>query len=353
MVEPGRVRDSRGGVGGRFFLWCSGADADLLARLPAFETTKQAGLGTLVVVPAVLALFAMTYALSTVSSQPLVYGGGGVLWAAIVFCFDRFLVSTFRKSGSVSRDVTSGVFLSRVVLAGFVGMIVAHPLVMLYFSDSIDERLDVERRSKVAALAQTHAGERTFVSERIAALAAEIAAREQARDAHQARLVDEIDGVVSGRTSGIPGRGASAQEKKLQLERAQLELTAVRARNLEAASALRAELGAMEAEHRRVEAAFHQARDYLARVGALEALAAESPHIDRMQWFLILFFVFVDTLPILFKGLTPAGPYDERLGLVEFKATRSVRIKRDQLRRQEGATAGSYDGPSRWAASDS
>jgi Domain of unknown function (DUF4407) len=339
-MQPNGGRKRRPGAGTRLFLWCAGADGDLLAALPRFETVKQAGFGTLVVVPALLALFAMTYALSTVSARPLIYGGGGLLWAVIVFSFDRFLVSTFRKSGSVARDVTSAVFLSRVLLAGFVGMIVAHPLVMLYFADSIDERLDVELRAKVAALAAVHAEERSALIGRIGALEEQTARSQQVRDRHQAQLIDEIDGVVSGRTTGIAGRGASAAEKKLQLERAQRELTQVRARNSEAIGALRSELGALEGEQRQSEEAFHQARDYLARVGALETLAAQSPHVDRLQWFLVLFFVFVDTLPILFKGLTPAGPYDEWLRLSELEAAQTVRSRRLELLRGRGASAG-------------
>jgi len=310
---------------------CAGADTELLARLPRSETTKQIGFGTLVVVPAGLALFAMTYALSTLSANPWIYGSGGVLWSAIVFCFDRFLVSSFRKSDSVADDVTSAVFLSRVVLAGFVGMIVAHPLVMLYFSVSIDERLDVERRHKIEAIATTHEADRARVEQQVRAEEAEVRRREDERDAYRARLVDEIDGVVSGRTSGIPGRGASAAEKKLQLERAEAELADARSRGLARIDALRSRLQEIASSRQRAEEAFHQSRDYLARVRALEALARESPHIDRMQWFLILFFVFVDVLPILFKGLTPAGPYDQRLRLSEFEAACSVRAKRARL----------------------
>lgn len=343
MVDRTETGKGPRGVG-RFFLWCAGADTDLLARLPKSETTKQVGFGTLVVVPAVLALFAMTYALSTLSASPFVYGSGGLLWAAIVFCFDRFLVSSFRKSGSVTEDVSSSVFLSRVVLAAFVGMIVAHPLVMLYFDDSVDERLDVERRYKVAAIVATHGEERRVMEDQVQAVAAEIRRVETERDAHRARLVDEIDGIVSGRTTGIPGRGASAEEKKLQLERAEAELVAARSRGLARIDFLRSQIEEITAEARQVEDQFHQSRDYLARVGALEALAEESPHVDRMQWFLILFFVFVDVLPILFKGLTPAGPYDDYLRFGELKSVRSVRSKWARLAGDDAATpATRYD----------
>jgi len=327
MADRNEPSAARRGATGRFFLWCAGADSDLLDRLPRSETTKQIGFGTLVLVPAVLALFAMTYALSTLSANPVVYGAGGLLWSAIVFCFDRFLVSSFRKSKSVADDISSSVFLSRVVLAGFVGMIVAHPLVMLYFSDSIDERLDADRRRKINEIAATYETLRSEVESQVEAIEIELRQRESDRDGYRLRLVDEIDGVVSGRTSGVPGRGASAEEKKLQLERAEGELASARLRSLGRIDSLRSQLKETAVSKRQAEAAFQQSRDYLARVGALEALTEESPHVDRLQWFLILFFVFVDVLPILFKGLTPAGPYDEHLRLAELESSHAVRLE--------------------------
>lgn len=333
MDEQERVVDARRGVAQRFFLWCAGADRDLLDRLPGFEATKQAGFGTLVLIPAVLALFAMTYALSTLDARPWVYGAGGVLWAAIVFCFDRFLVSSFRKSDSVADDVTSAVFVSRLLLAGFVGMVVAHPLVLLYFDDSIEARLDADRRSRAAAVRADYSERQVALDRPIGTIETQLRRLERQRDDYRARLVDEIDGVVSGRTTGIAGRGASAAEKKLQLERAEEELASARRRGLARIEALRAEQAAIAAQGREAVRTQRQARDYLARVGALEALAAESPHVDRIQWFLILFFVFVDVLPILFKGLTPAGPYDERLRLSEFEVTSRVRARRARLER--------------------
>jgi hypothetical protein len=317
----------------RFFLWCAGSDTRVLEEVPRSESIKQIGYGTLVVVPAVLALFAMSYALSTLTESPAVYIGGGLVWALIVFCFDRFIVSTFRKSRSAVDDLTSTVFISRVIFAAFVGVIVAHPLVMLYFNDTIEERLDRDGQRKVEAIEASFAQKRSEVESRIATLKSEIRDRERERNDFQSRLVDEIDGVVSGRTTGIPGRGASAEEKKLQLQIAQQELEAARDRNLVEIAALQQRLVDLGRESREQRASFEQPRDYLARAGALAALAAEHPHVDRVKFFLILFFVFVDTLPILFKGFTPRGPYDDLLQLGELKSERSVQAERDSLER--------------------
>ncbi|MCH7667509.1 MAG: DUF4407 domain-containing protein [Acidobacteria bacterium] len=317
----------------RFFLWCSGTDFRVLERVPKSEAIKQVGYGTLVLVPAVLALFAMSYALSTLTTNPAIYLGGGLVWSVIVFCFDRFIVSTFRKSKSTINDITSTVFLSRLVFAAFVGVLIAHPLVMLYFNDSIEERLAAEGRGKVALIEAGYAAKQQELEGRVAGLKTEIRGRERERNEYQARLVDEIDGVISGRTTGIPGRGASAQEKKLQLLVAQTELEAARDRNLGEISALEAQIGEIRLESAVDRAGFVQPTDYLARAGALESLASESPHVNSVRWFLIVFFVFVDTLPILFKGFTPRGPYDDQIQLAEFKSERSTQAERDSLDR--------------------
>ena len=331
MPRPHRSRKAPQNRITRFFLWCSGSDIHVLEEVPRSETIKQVGYGTLVVVPAILALFAMSYALSTLTTNPAIYLGGGVVWSLIVFAFDRFIVSTFRKSDSIVNDITSTVFLSRLVFAVFVGILVAHPLVMLYFNDSIEERLVADGRAKTAAIEAGYVTQQAELEEKISGLKTEIRDRERERNEFQAQLVDEIDGVVSGRTTGIPGRGASAEEKKLQLQVAQTELGAARDRNLMEIGALEAAIEEIRSESNIQQAGFVQPTDYLARAGALEALAGGSPHVNTVRWFLILFFVFVDTLPLLFKGFTARGPYDDELQLAEFKSERETRAARDSL----------------------
>ena len=229
--------------------------------------------------------------------------------------------------------MSSAVFLSRLVFAAFVGVIVAHPLVLLHFNDTIEERLMADGRAKVAAIGAEFAAREQSVAATVDALKKEIRARELERNDYQARLVEEIDGIVSGRTTGIPGRGPSAEEKKLQLELSQAELESARDRNLGEIATLQGQIEILRQTARREQARFEQPTDYLARSVALEKLAAEFPHIDRVKWFLIVFFVFVDTLPIVFKGFSPRGPYDAYLQLAEFKAERSVDADRESLER--------------------
>ncbi len=87
----------------RFLILCAGSDEDILAKCPRSEHIKHAGFGSLVLVPATLGLFSMTYAISTFVENPFVYIAAGVTWAGIIFIFDRFLISTFRKKDSISK----------------------------------------------------------------------------------------------------------------------------------------------------------------------------------------------------------------------------------------------------------
>ncbi len=315
----------------KFLLWCAGADRRLLDRVPATERTRQVGLGTLVLVPAVLALVSMSYALSTLTDAPAVYWGGGLLWAAIVFCFDRYVVSTLRKSESVAADLGSPIFLSRVLLAAFVGIVVAHPLVLLVFDRSIEQRLDRDERGVRRAMAIESTATIEELREEIAAREAGLERLAERRNRLQQTLTEEIDGIVTGRTTGIAGRGASAREKERQLVLAEEEFERMRTSVDEQVAGLRAEIGDLQAVDRSGAAAFSASRDYLARVEALAALATESRHVRWVQAFLILFFVFVDTLPILFKGMSARGPYDELLAAEELDSSLATSARTESL----------------------
>ena len=116
----------------RFLILCAGSDKDLLDQCPKSEHIKHSGFGALVLVPAVLALFSMTYAISTFVDNRYLYVIAGITWCCIVFIFDRFVVSTFRKKDTIYQDAKSFAFISRLIFSIFVGIVVAHPLVLLH-----------------------------------------------------------------------------------------------------------------------------------------------------------------------------------------------------------------------------
>src|SRR4051812_35530881 len=115
---------------GRFFVWLSGADPALIARsgdLERSERTRFGGVGSLVLIPATLGFAGMSYAVSTVSSDPIIYFGVGGAWAFAVAAIDRYLVSTLYKSRLKNRSQILAV-IARLMFAVLVGLAVSHPL---------------------------------------------------------------------------------------------------------------------------------------------------------------------------------------------------------------------------------
>ena len=127
-----------------FFIGCAGSDPHLLKHCPRRESIKHQGFGTLVLIPAILAFVSMSYALSTLDSlqeKPIFYLLGGLLWALIIFAFDRFIVSTHQKKSSHKQELKNPLFFLRLAFALLLGIVISHPLMMFYFKGSIDDQL--------------------------------------------------------------------------------------------------------------------------------------------------------------------------------------------------------------------
>lgn len=120
----------------RFLIWCSGSDEQILELVPNSERKRHAQYGILVLIPAILALFTMPLAISTVTDHILLIIIVTIVWSGIIFHFDRFVVSSFNKIIE-KNDYWKGLLI-RILLASFVGLIIGHPFVLEFFSDKID-----------------------------------------------------------------------------------------------------------------------------------------------------------------------------------------------------------------------
>ena len=78
----------------RFFIFCSGADTDILDQCSAGEKTKYAGIGATVFFTALMAFIASGYALYTVFDNYYSAIFFGLIWGLLIFNLDRFIVST-------------------------------------------------------------------------------------------------------------------------------------------------------------------------------------------------------------------------------------------------------------------
>ena len=296
----------------KILIWLAGSDKDILEKCPRYEHIKHALYGVLVLVPATLALFAMTYAISTFTKHWYVFVPAGIVWSIIVLFFDRFIVSTFRKSRSVIKDISSFVFISRFIFATFIGITVGHPLVLLHFQDSIIKKLNEIKNEEEDVISIKY-------DTKINTFKKEINEKEDLRNCLNKLLTFEINGVKMvtscGATSNNPGDGPKAGELRAQISKISVEIDDLNDRNSR-------EIQKLDSiKQNKVEISSDVfTYDYTARENALTEMENEpnSP-VKRNKLFIILFFVFVDILPVTWKAVTKRGKYDEYMETEEFR----------------------------------
>jgi hypothetical protein len=313
----------------RFLIGCAGSDEDILKKCPRSEHIKHAGFGALVLVPATLGLFSMTYAISTFVKSPYLYVFAGIVWAGIVFIFDRFIISTFRKKSSVLKDITSLTFLSRVVFSAFVGIAVAHPLVLLYFHESIDVNMGEVAHAKVDSIENVYQLQKKSLQQQTDTIDRNLISISDTIHTQEGILHDEIKGVVRGdeRTTGRAGEGPTFKYDTAYLNRLYNDLAQTKisndAKKIENNIAITRLDSARQSKINRLTFS----RDYLERESALSRLTDSNSIIRITTWFLIIFFILVDILPVTWKGLTSRGPYDEYLNEIELTIKNNVQEK--------------------------
>jgi hypothetical protein len=313
----------------RFLILCAGSDEDILKRCPRSEHIKHAGFGALVLVPATLGLFSMTYAISTFVKNPYLYVLAGIVWAGIVLIFDRFIISTFRKKETIAKDAASVTFISRIIFSAFVGIAVAHPLVLLYFHESIDVNMDEVAHAKVDSIENVFRLQKQNYQLQNDAIDRNLKGISDTIHLQEGILHDEIKGVVRGddRTTGRAGEGPTFKYDTAYLSRLYYDLAQTKklneAKKIENNIAITKLDSARQSKINRLTFS----RDYLEREKALSRLTATNSIIKITTWFLIMFFILVDVLPVTWKGLTSRGPYDEYLNETELRIKNDVKEK--------------------------
>ena len=309
----------------KILIWLAGSDKDILEKCPRSEHIKHGLYGVLVLVPATLALFAMTYAISTFTKHWYIYVPAGAIWSIIVLFFDKFIFSTFRKSGSVLKDISSFVFISRFIFATFIGVTVGHPLVLLHFQDSIIKKLNSNKDEEEDKIIKKY-------DSRISTLKDEITKKEELRNCLTSLLSFELNGIKTktecGATSDKPGPGPLSDTLSARISAITKELSELKSRNTPTISQLDT-IKTIKVKSSSDVFTY----DYTARELALTQMENEpnSP-VGRNKWFIILFFVFVDILPVTWKAVTKRGQYDDYMETEEYRTEAEQKAEREALK---------------------
>ncbi len=292
-----------------FFIWCAGSDKNVLDKCDNATSIKHMGIGTLVLIPAILGFISMSYALSTIdklSGSPFFYIIGGLIWGIIVFAFDRFIVSTHRKQQKNIDEFKNITFYLRLFFAVVLGIIVSHPFVMLYFDGSIAEKIISDRDNLVKVEERNYQQSYDTLNVRLNGLLQTKRCNEQLLTAEQSgnKLI-----LPCGSSSGIPninGNFPRTKEIKKIIEALDVEISTERNR----INTRNEELAKLKTNTQQ-NIVKNTSFDYLKREIALQKLKKENPIVGLTELFLMLAFMLVDILPLIFKTFSPFSMYDK------------------------------------------
>lgn len=300
-----------------FFWWCAGADDTILEKCSKSEHIKYAGVGATVLFTGVLASISGGYALYTVFDSVPMAVAFGLLWGAVIFNLDRFIVSTIRKEGRFWKELL--MVTPRVLLALVLAVVISKPLELKIFDKEIQAILK-EKQAELAiqhkALVSKQFSEVDSVKSEIAGIRAEIEAKIKERNKLYELVAAESDGTGG---TGKVGKGPIYEEKKRQYDKLDEELKLLQA---SAADRILVKEKRIADLMKQYDATVNEGQESFSNY---DGLMARIDALNKLPWlpvfFITLLFIMLETAPILTKLITNKGPYDDILKGVEHERT--------------------------------
>ncbi len=291
----------------RFFIFCSGADADILATCSKGERDKYAGIGATVFFTAVMAFIASGYALYTVFDSIYTSIFFGLIWGLLIFNLDRYIVSTIKKRDSFKNELLQAA--PRILLAVIIAVVISKPLEMKIFEKEIDQVLLEEKNAMTLAnkeqLALQYTPTVEALEQDIQALKDEVAKKEAETNALYDTYISEAEGTAG---TGLLGKGPVYKEKREKHDAYLAELNALKATNGEKIIALENQIAALGQDYEKAVI------DSQPIIDGFDGLMARINALGKLPWFpsffIFLLFLAIETAPIIAKLLAPKGEYD-------------------------------------------
>ena len=294
----------------RFFVLCSGADADILETCSSGEQNKYAGIGATVFFTAVMAFIASAYALYTVFDSVLTSIFFGLIWGLLIFNLDRFIVSTIKKRDSFKSELLQAT--PRIILAIIIVIVISKPLEMKIFEKEINQVLLEQKNEMTLAnkeqIAQQYTPKVAELNASIADLKSEITTKEAETNALYDTYISEAEGTAGTK---LLGKGPVYKEKREKHDAALAELKALKETNATKIKGIENQIGALDDEYA------VNVTESQPIIDGFDGLMARITALNELPWlpsfFIFLLFLAIETSPIIAKLLSPKGTYDLKL----------------------------------------
>ncbi|MBC7556956.1 MAG: DUF4407 domain-containing protein [Chryseobacterium sp.] len=301
---------------------CSGGNIHILKKTPS-EWNKFSGIGGIVLFTAVFASLSAGYALFTVFDNFLAAIGFGILWGLMIFNLDRYIVSSIKKTGTWGNQIL--MTIPRLLLAGFLGIIISKPLELKIFEKEVNKQLNTIIQRNKTELQKEMNGRilqqsGPFETEKNQILT-KLADYQKSYDSASVELEKEILGKQSSLTSGKVGYGTNAKRKSELKEQRRQDLENYQKQIAPRLTYLDTQISKVytniETERNKTEKFEDKYNGFAARLQALDELGKNSAIIATAAAFIMGLFITLEISPVLIKLISSVGPYDYLLEKTE------------------------------------
>ncbi len=295
----------------QLLIWMSGADTLVLEKCSVGEKKRMAGIGALIFIPALTGLISMSYAISMFFSDKIFLCVSiGFIWSLIILSIDRYLVSTFKKLDSMQKEILSGRFILRFIFSIGIGIMVSHPLVIFIFRDTINNELKKTKEKAIDNFNQEFEihkkNEENKIEEKtktINTLKNNIIAEAKGDSVTEITTNRKIKPTIAGQ-----GRDWRTDTSLLHQEMAERDRLQIK---------VDSSIVLYDSKRKRDTSEFISSikNEYIIRVNTLNQIENRNgnEHIKTARKFLLMFFIFLDILPLLFKVFSDKKEYDYKV----------------------------------------
>ncbi|WP_394973627.1 DUF4407 domain-containing protein [uncultured Croceitalea sp.] len=291
----------------RFFIFCSGADTDILETCSNGERNKYAGIGATVFFTAVMAFIASGYALYTVFDNIYTSIFFGLIWGLLIFNLDRYIVSTIKKRDSFKSELLQAA--PRIILAIIIAIVISKPLEMKIFEKEINQVLLEEKNAMTLEnkeqLALQYTPTIESLNQDITNLKNEVAQKEAETNALYDTYIAEAEGTAGTK---LLGKGPVYAEKREKHDAYLVELQQLKQTNGEKIAVIENQIATLNSDY---DAAVTTSQPV---IDGFDGLMARINALNKLPWlpsfFIFLLFLAIETAPIIAKLLAPKGEYD-------------------------------------------
>lgn len=291
----------------RFFIFCSGADTQILETCSNGERNKYAGIGATVFFTAVMAFIASGYALYTVFDNVYTSIFFGLIWGLLIFNLDRYIVSTIKKRDNFKSELLQAA--PRIILAIIIAIVISKPLEMKIFEKEINQVLLEEKNTMTLAnqeqIALQYNPKIESLNQEVSRLKNEVALKEAETNALYDTYISEAEGTAGTK---LLGKGPVYKEKREKHDAYLAELRQLKEGNANKISVIETQIANLGSDYTTAVTNSQPIID------GFDGLMARINALGKLPWlpsfFIFLLFLAIETAPIIAKLLAPKGEYD-------------------------------------------